>query len=79
MNTELLVNMTNEISMFFASESAPAQAANDVATHLRRFWEPRMRRQIVTHFEEHRGEGLSDLARQAVALLAAESKPTTPA
>ena len=79
MNTELLVKMANDISLFFASESAPAQAANDVATHLKRFWEPRMRRQIVTHYEEHHGEGLSDLARQAVARLAAESKPTTPA
>ncbi len=74
MNIELLVKMANEISMFFASESAPAQAANDVATHLRRFWEPRMRRQIVSHYEEHQGEGLNDLARRAVALLAADSR-----
>lgn len=74
MNIELLVKMVNEISMFFASESPPQQAANDVATHLRRFWEPRMRHQIVSHYEERRGEGLNDLARQAVALLAAESR-----
>lgn len=74
MNIELLVKMANEISQFFATESAPAQAANDVATHLRRFWEPRMRRQIVSYYEEQRGEGLDDLARQAVALLAGEAK-----
>ena len=78
MNTELLVKMANEISMFFASESASTEAANDVATHLKRFWEPRMRRQIIAHCEEHHGEGLTDLARQAVALLAAESKPSNP-
>ena len=78
MNTELLVKMANEISMFFASESASTEAANDVATHLKRFWEPRMRRQSIAHCEEHHGEGLTDLARQAVALLAAESKPSNP-
>ncbi len=74
MNIELLVKMANEISMFFATESAPPQAANDVATHLRRFWEPRMRHQIVTYYEKEHGEGLTDLARQAVALLAADSR-----
>ena len=74
MNIELLVKMANEISVFFASDSPPSQAAQDVATHLRRFWEPRMRRQIVSHYEERQGEGLNDLARQAVALLAAESR-----
>lgn len=74
MNIELLVKMANEISMFFESESEPAQAANDVATHLRRFWEPRMRRQIVTYCKEHDGEGLHDLTRRAVALLAADPR-----
>ncbi len=72
MNIERLVSMANEISVFFASESPPGQAAHDVAEHLHRFWEPRMRRQIIAHLEEHAGAGLSDLARQAVQALAAE-------
>jgi formate dehydrogenase subunit delta len=74
MNIELLVKMANEISLFFASGSAPTQAARDVATHMKRFWEPRMRRQIVTYYEKGQGEGLNDLAREAVALLAAEAR-----
>ena len=76
MNIELLVKMANEISAFFASESPPAQAAEDVAQHLRRFWEPRMRRQIIAHVRVTGGAGLSELARRGVeALAAAEPQP----
>jgi len=68
---EYLVKMANEIGAFFASESDADQAANAVAGHLRRFWEPRMREQIVAH-QAKGGAGLSDLARKAVAQLAAD-------
>jgi formate dehydrogenase subunit delta len=68
---EYLVKMANEIGAFFASDPDPDQAANAVAGHLRRFWEPRMRDQIVAH-QAKGGAGLSDLARKAVARLAAE-------
>jgi formate dehydrogenase subunit delta len=75
MNIDLLVKMINEISAYFASEPDAEQAAKDVAAHLRRFWEPRMRRQIVSYYEERRGAGLTDLALRAVALLAAAERP----
>ncbi|HVS77020.1 MAG TPA: formate dehydrogenase subunit delta [Steroidobacteraceae bacterium] len=71
MNIDLLIKMTNEISAYFASEPDTEQAAKDVAAHLRRYWDPRMRRQMVAYFEERRGAGLSDLALRGVALLAA--------
>jgi formate dehydrogenase subunit delta len=71
MNIDLLIKMANDISSYFASEPDQEQAAKDVARHLRRYWEPRMRRQIVSHYEERRGAGLSDLAQRGVALLAA--------
>ena len=72
MKIEYLVKMANEIGAFFASEPDPEQAANAVAGHLRRFWDPRMRAQIVAH-QAAGGAGLSDLARNAVAKLAAET------
>lgn len=75
MNIELLVKMVNEISDFFASESAPEQAPQDVAQHLRKFWAPRMRRQIITYVSDESGEGLSDLARRSVQVLATAEKP----
>jgi formate dehydrogenase subunit delta len=71
MNTEHLIKMANEIAAFFAGESGPEQAPRDVATHLRKFWEPRMRREIVAHYREGAG-GLNDIARGAVGLLANE-------
>jgi formate dehydrogenase subunit delta len=72
MKIEYLVKMANEVGAFFASEPDPEAAASAVAAHLRRFWEPRMRAQIVAH-QARGGAGLSDLARRAVAKLAAET------
>jgi formate dehydrogenase subunit delta len=71
MNIDLLVKMVNEISAYFAAEPDDEQAVKDVAAHLKRYWEPRMRRQIVTYYEERQGAGLSDLALRGVGLLAA--------
>lgn len=71
MNIDLLIKMANEISAYFASEPDTEQAVADVARHLRRYWEPRMRRQIIAYYEERQGTGLSDLALRGVGLLAA--------
>jgi formate dehydrogenase subunit delta len=75
MNIDLLIKMVNEISAYFAAQPDAEQAAKDVAAHLRRYWEPRMRHQIVSYYEERRGAGLTDLALRGVALLAGESQP----
>jgi formate dehydrogenase subunit delta len=75
MNIDLLIKMANEISAYFAAEADPDEAAKAVARHLRRYWEPRMRRQMITYYEERQGAGLSDLALRGVALLAAMDAP----
>jgi formate dehydrogenase subunit delta len=72
MNVDHLIKMANEISAFFAAEPDKEQAARDVASHIRRFWEVRMRKEIVEHYRRGAG-GLDDLARAAIALIAAES------
>jgi formate dehydrogenase subunit delta len=71
--------MANEISAYFASEPDGEQAAQDVAAHLRRYWEPRMRRQIIAYCGQRQGAGLSELALRAVALLAAAEPPAAAA
>ena len=73
MNIDHLIKMANEITSFWEGES-PETAANDVATHLRRYWEPRMRAQMIAYYEERQGSGLNDVAKQAVALLAEQAK-----
>lgn len=71
MNTDHLIKMANEISAFFNGESGADGAPKDVAAHMKKFWEPRMRREIVSHYEKG-AAGLNDIARKAVGLLAAE-------
>jgi formate dehydrogenase subunit delta len=68
MRVERLVAMANDIGAFFRAEPDPTEAAKGVASHMQRFWDPRMRRQIVAHLKSG-GAGLDEPARSAVALL----------
>jgi len=68
MHTDYLIKMVNEIAAFFASESGPSQAPKDVAAHLKRYWDPRMRREIVAHYQNG-AAGLTDIARAGIAVL----------
>ncbi len=68
MSVESLVRMANDISHFFAAEPQRADAIAGIANHIRRFWDPRMRRQIASHVAAG-GEGLDELAREAIASL----------
>jgi formate dehydrogenase subunit delta len=68
---ERLVAMANDISAFFGGDPDRGEAAKNVASHLTRFWDPRMRRQIVAHYRGG-GEGLSEIARAGIAHLAEE-------
>jgi formate dehydrogenase subunit delta len=71
MNVERLVAMVNDIAAFFAGEAGPAAPAA-VANHLRRFWEPRMRSQIIAAYRSDPSSlrNLSDTGRAAIAELA---------
>jgi formate dehydrogenase subunit delta len=71
MRAERLVTMANDIGKFFDSDPDKAEAAKNVASHLRRFWDPRMRREILAHYEQG-GAGLDDVAKAAVGLLASK-------
>ena len=68
MHIEQLVTMANDIANFFRGASDPGAEARNVADHLRRYWAPPMRQQIIAHFDAG-GSGLSDLAREGVAQL----------
>jgi formate dehydrogenase subunit delta len=71
MQHDILVTMANDIAAFFHKAADQGEAARSVATHLHRYWDPRMRRKIVEHVQAG-GAGLSDLAREAVTILAQE-------
>ena len=74
MNAERLVAMANDIANFFAAEPDREIAIEGIRNHLRRFWEPRMRQQIIAHMQAHGSGDLSSLAAAAVASLAVEEK-----
>jgi formate dehydrogenase subunit delta len=74
MNIDLLVKMANEIGAFFAGTTDAQAAAAEVARHLNRYWEPRMRAQMLSYYEQRQGAGLTDIARAGVALMYAASK-----
>jgi formate dehydrogenase subunit delta len=65
MNIERLVRMANDIGNFFKAEPDHAVAVDNVALHFKRFWDPRMRKEIVAYVDEG-GAELMDLVREAV-------------
>lgn len=59
-----MVHNANQIALFFASYPRE-EAIVGVAGHLRLFWVPRMRRQIIDYVAAG-GEGLHEIAVEAV-------------
>jgi formate dehydrogenase subunit delta len=57
-STEHLVRMANSIGDFFVAMPDPQEVDDGIAGHIRKFWEPRMRRQLFAHVD-HGGEGLA--------------------
>ena len=69
MNGERLVAMANDIAAFFDSEPDKEIAAAQVAAHLKRYWDPRMRRDLVS-VASAGPVGLAPIAARAVELCA---------
>jgi formate dehydrogenase subunit delta len=67
MDAHKLVKMANGIASFFEAEPDRKVALEGIAGHLRRFWDPRMRRDLLRWTDEHGGEGLRDSVRDAIA------------
>lgn len=58
-----LIYMANQIATFFQTQPAN-EAAQGVATHINKYWEPRMRRKLFEHIDGG-GEGLNPLVLEA--------------
>lgn len=65
MNTDHLVTMANDIGNFFAAYPDAEQAKQGIANHIKRFWNPLMRKALIKHIENG-GEGLLPIALQAL-------------
>jgi formate dehydrogenase subunit delta len=71
---ERLVYMANQIGDFFKYQ--PKQdAAEGIAGHIRKFWDPRMRKQIYAHLDAG-GEGLEPTTRRAIEMVREQESKT---
>ena len=64
-----LVYMANQIGHFFRSQGED-KAVPGIADHIRKFWDPRMRKTIFAHLDAG-GEGLEPNVREALETLKA--------
>ena len=66
MNADNLIVMANQIGGFFETMPNRREAMSEVAGHLKRYWEPRMRRALLAHIGEHGGAQLHAIVLEAV-------------
>ena len=76
MDTQTTVRMANQIANFFGGYG-PGIAPKEIADHINRFWEPRMRAAFFDHLAAG-GEGLSQLVKDAAPMVRRPSKGPAP-
>lgn len=59
MSSDNLIRMANRIGDFFQALPDRDEALEGIANHIHKFWEPRMRRQLLAWLDTH-PEGLTD-------------------
>lgn len=69
MKLENLIRMANQIGDFFEAMPDREQAIKDIASHLRRSWDPRMREQLLASLGEADAAKLKPMVRAAVMTL----------
>ncbi|CAM2193942.1 formate dehydrogenase subunit delta [Paraburkholderia kururiensis] len=65
MDQHHLIEMANQIGSFFESMPDREEATASVADHIRRFWEPRMRRALYAAFDAST-PGMSEIVSNAL-------------
>jgi len=66
MHIDSLIKMANQIGTFFEAMPDRAEALEGVALHIKRFWEPRMRRELLSHVDKGGASGLNGLVTEAI-------------
>jgi formate dehydrogenase subunit delta len=71
MDIHHLVKMANDIGAFYESLPDRDEAISSIAAHLRNFWEPRMRREIIDYAKRSGEEDprLKETVRKAILTL----------
>ena len=61
-----LVRMANDIAAFFVAEPTRVAAIDGVAGHIKRFWDPRMRRALLATLDAGGEHGMHELVVEAL-------------
>jgi formate dehydrogenase subunit delta len=65
MNSDHLTHMANQIGTFYESMPDRPEAMRDLVTHLKKFWDPRMRKALLERIDSG-SHDLSPLVLSAV-------------
>ena len=61
-----LIRMANQIGTFFESMPDRNEAYVGIVEHLKKFWDPRMRRALLARLDAPAEHGLSDIVQAAL-------------
>ena len=61
-----LIVMANKIGQFFAAQPDRDEALDGIAEHIRKFWVPRMRSEILAAVDTDAGAEMSEIVRAAL-------------
>jgi formate dehydrogenase subunit delta len=75
MDIDNLVRMANQIGGFFSAYPDREEALEGIATHIHKFWEPRMRLLILSHLSVEQTPDMLPLVRDSLSLHAARLRP----
>lgn len=66
MGIKNLIHMANQIGDFFEAMPEQDEALQGIAGHLQRFWEPRMRSQLLAYVDAENGKDLKPIVVSAI-------------
>lgn len=67
MHIDSLVRMANQIGTFFEAMPDRDEAIEGIAEHIKKFWEPRMRRELLAHIDSSGTGDLNGMVAEAIA------------
>ncbi len=66
MKIDHLISMINRIGQYFASLPDRSEALEGIAMHVKRSWDPRMRRALLEHLDQQQGRGIDPVVLEAL-------------
>ena len=65
-NNDNLVKMVNQIGTFFESMPDRNEALEGIANHLKKFWDPRMRKALIAMIDKQEHNEIKDIVLSAI-------------